>query len=70
MILARRPLAAEAGGHDVLIVNLVDRYALVRVVQYLVVQIGVGVALRSQHLLDAGVAPARPAVRGKHDLGF
>ena len=52
------------------VVDLVDRDALVRQVQHLVVDVGVEVALSTQHLLHPVVAPARPVVRGDHHLGL
>ena len=52
------------------VVDLVDRHALVGEVQHLVVEVGVGVALRAHDFLDARVAPARPAVRGEHHFGL
>ena len=48
--------------------DFADRHALVGQVQHLVVHVGIQVTLGAQHFLDAGVAPARPAVRRKHHL--
>ena len=64
------PTLLQALRHLVDVVDLVDRHALVHVVQRLVVEVRVRVALRAQHFLDAVVAPARPAVRGEHHLGL
>ena len=62
------PLSGVILGQFVDVVDLVDGDALVRVVQALVVHVGVEVTLGSQHFLDPVVAPARPMVRGEHDL--
>ena len=70
VVAARRPLLLQALRHLVDVVDLIDRHALVGIVQRLVVEVRVRVTLRAQHLLDAGVAPARPAVGGEHHLGL
>ena len=70
VVAAAVPLLLQPLRHFVDVVDLVDRHALVRQVQHLVVHVGVEVALAAQHLLDALVAPARPVVRGEHDLGL
>ena len=64
------PLLLKSLGQLVDVVDLVDRHAVVREVQHLVVEIRVGVPLGPHDFLDAVVAPARPAVRRKHDVGI
>jgi hypothetical protein len=51
-------------------VNLVDGDASVGGVQYLIVHVRVEVTLATEHFLNPCVAPARPVMRGKHDLGL
>ena len=70
MIAATVPLGLQALRQLVDVMDLVDRYALVGEVQHLVVHMSIEVALAAQHFLNAFVAPARPVVRGKHDLGL
>ena len=70
VIAAAVPFVLKALRDLINIMDLVDRHALVGEMQYLVVHIRVEVTLRPQHLLDAGVAPARPVMRRKHHLGL
>ena len=66
----RGPLLPQAWRQLIDVMNLVDGYALIGVVQGLVVEVGVSVALCAHHFLDTFVAPARPTVRREHHLGF
>jgi hypothetical protein len=50
--------------------DFVDRHALVREVQNLVVHMGVQIALAAQNFLDSLVSPTRPVMRGEHDFGL
>ena len=70
VIAAAVPLVLQALRHLVDVVDLVDGHALVGEVQHLVVHVGVEIALAAEHFLNPLVAPARPVVRGEHDLGL
>ena len=70
VIAAAVPLVLQALRDLVDVVDLVDGHALVGEVQHLVVHVGVEIALAAQHFLNPVVAPARPMVRGEHDLGL
>lgn len=48
VVAAGGPLLLQAFRHLVNVVNLVDRDALIHVVQRLIVEVGVGVALRAE----------------------
>ena len=62
MVTVSRPVLPQAIGQLVEVVNLVDCHALIGQMQYVVVQMGVGVALNTHHLLDACIAESRPTV--------
>ena len=68
MIATRIPRILETLWHLVNVLDLIDRHALIGVVQHLIVEMPIGVALAFEHFLDTIIAPARPVVRGKHDL--
>ena len=70
MVTAGRPLLLQTLGDFVHIVDLIDGHPLVGQMQHTVVQVCVSVPLRPHYLLNPLVAPARPAVRGKHHLGL
>ncbi|MNF88998.1 hypothetical protein D3C84_715030 [compost metagenome] len=65
-----RPVVFQAFGQLVDVLNLVDGDALVGGVQYGVVQIGIGIALRAHDALNSLIAPAWPTVGGEHDIGL
>ena len=64
------PLVLQTLRNLVDIVDLVDRHALIREVQHLVVHVGVEIALAAEHFLNPVVAPTRPVMRGEHHLGL
>lgn len=68
MVATRGPLALQTGRSLVDILNFVDSDTLVGIVQYLIIHVGIEIPLCPQHFLDTLIAPAWPAMRGKHDL--
>ena len=70
VVAARHPLLLKALGYLVDVVDLVDGDAAVRIVQRLIIQVRIRIPLYAKGFLDAGVAPAGPAVGCEHHLGF
>ncbi|MCY1180943.1 hypothetical protein D9M73_214200 [compost metagenome] len=70
MVAAVVPLVGQRLRQLDVLVDLVDGHALVGLVQGLVVEVAVQVALLLQRADDVVMAPARPVVRGDHHLGL
>ena len=62
MVLTSAPLLLQALRYFILVVNFVDRYALIRKMLHLVIEVRVGISLSAQYFLDSLVAPTWPVV--------
>ena len=70
MILSCAPLLRQRVRHFVFVVNFIDGHTPISEIKNLIIQIRIGVSLRTHDLLNALITPARPVVGRDQNFGL